>query len=453
MNAFIEQIKEKAKSRFLRDAAHLQIGATIQLIAGVGASVVIVRSFGVIGFGAYSEGLNLYALIYFLGNVGMFQMTVARVSEAVGRKDPKGAARALGVFFRVYSTIAIILMCAGFFGGPLLAKLLKHPVETGIWASILCISGPLMAPFYMVQTALQGTRRMRLLARMENYKEILRAYVTVVGALTFGGPLGAILGEVATSLIAVGLAYFIYRQAHDEPGIELPALREIWRLSKNLTWQEFTDEVRSGMTISVQKNFAALLPQIVPRALLGYFASEKEVGFLSLALNLMAKPMQGLTGISRTLMPTLGALRGAGEHEQLRKLIIKVMLLSGIMMTAGTGAAAIALHWLIPIVYGPQNLPVLDLLPWLWVSMSIAGFAVGAEAFFIIVNKIWVAIRISVSALILTSGPGIYCIYRWHAPGAAMFVMLMYLSAAANVAYIFYYFSQNRKPAVAPGAA
>lgn len=442
-----------AKSRFGRDALMLQLAAGVNMGSGFVTSIVLFRFLGVYGYGNFAEATNLYNLIYFLGNVGFSQICIARVAEAMGRGDEEDAARWLGFFVKAYGILSSILLVIGMLVAPWLGYWIMDDWQVGVWAGFLCLSGPLSLPFYMVQVALHGTRRMRILAEMENLKEMLRSFLVVCGVLLIGDTRGAIAGEIGGSALSVILAYFAYRKAMaDCSSLALPGMRSLYRGARAVTSAELWELTRRGALISVNKNFQALMPTVLPRLLLGHFATSREVGYLNLAQNLMKLPLMGLQGVSRTLMPALGQLKGSGDIEKLRHLMQKIMLLSGGLVSAATAAWGIALLWLLPILYGESARPASQLLPWLFIANAIAGFAVGAEAFFIVVDRVKVAVKISIVSLMIFSPFGFFFIWQWTTVGAAMAVALVHLTAAASIAYIFYYLRRERELAKAKAA-
>jgi O-antigen/teichoic acid export membrane protein len=152
-------------------------------------------------------------------------------------------------------------------------------------------------------------------------------------------------------------------------------------------------------------------------------------------------------------MPALGQLRGAGEEHRMRSVLVRIMALSGGAVMVATAAFALFLHWMIPTLYGEAARPALDLVWWLFVACTIAGFAVGSESFYIVIDRIDVAVKISVTFVAITAPIGYFMIQSWHATGAAAFIALVHGSAATSVAYVFYYLSKPHGHApVAPPA-
>jgi O-antigen/teichoic acid export membrane protein len=443
----VESLKRGIGSRFARDAFYLQIGSGVTMAAGIFTSVALFRLFGAEGYGRYAEAINLYTLLYFLGNVGFSNLTIAKISEAMGRRDPDGVALQLGFFAKAFGLFGVAIAIVGFAAGPTLGVWIADDVEVGWWAAFLSLSGILSLPFYLVQCALQGTRRMRFLAEMENIKEIMRVYCVVLGAAAWGDVRGAIAGEVLGTLFSIPLAVLSYRKGVLDPGMQLPGIRRIARDARATPWSEVWLLARTGALLSVNKNFQALMTSVLPRLLLSHYADSRDVGYFNLAQNLMKVPLLAFQGVSRTIMPVLGQLRGAGDESRLRRFLVKIMLLSGAAMTVLSASFGLLLYFFMPVLYGEESRPALALLPWFFIAMVISGFAVGSEAFFIVVERVHIAVRISMISVGLTLPFGFWLIPAWHAEGAAAFIALVHISAAASVGYVFHYFRTSRHPA------
>ncbi|MFN0205431.1 MAG: lipopolysaccharide biosynthesis protein [Planctomycetota bacterium] len=436
--------KSKLASKFARDAVLLQIAAIVNTGLNFVTSIVLFRGLGVDGYGEYAEALTLYTFIFFVGNVGFSQLAIARVAEAMGRGSEGDVTRWLGFFYKAYGILSFTLAVGGFIVLPAIGNYIFGDTKIGLLGAYLGMQGLISLPFYLVQCALTGTRRMRILAEMENLKELVRAYLIISLTLSIGDPRGAIAGEVAGAIFSIPLAILAYKKATAEPGMMLPGLREILKQSREINGKEIIEMAKKGALLSVNKNFQALMPTVFPRLVLGYFAGHREVGYLNLGQNLMKLPLQGLQGVSRAIMPALGQLRGAGQEDRLRSFLVKVMTLSGLSIMFATAVWGVLLYFAIPIFYGDSARPVLPLLWWLFIANTIAGFAVGSEAFFIVVDKIDVAVKISLIFVSFSIPIGYALISKWHTEGAAAFVALVHGSAATSVCYIIYYLSKRR---------
>lgn len=430
-------------SRFARDAIFLQIASAVTMGANIATSIVTFRVLGAYGYGQFAEAYNIYTLLYFIGNVGFSQLTIARVSEAVGKQDPEELTRWLGFFAKAFGAFSVIFVLAGAGLGPVLGRAILDDSEVGLWASIICLSGPISLPFYLVQCALTGTRRMRVLAEMENLKEIVRAFFIISLTIGVGDPRGTVLGELAGALFSVPLAWFAYWKGRAESGMELPTLRLILKYAMKTRWAQVGELAKVGSLISINKNLQAIIPTVLPRLILGHYSNSREVGYLNLAQNLMKIPLIGLQGVSRTLMPTLGELRGAGRLDRLRSVLSRIMLLSGGIVTIGTAAWGLALYWVIPRFYGESARPALDLIWWLFLSCAVAGFAVGLEAFFLVVDRIKVAIFINTVFIAVSLPLAFPLIENYTSRGAAAYVALVHGSIIVSFVYVFSYFKRH----------
>lgn len=443
--AVLDRVRRFLGSRFARDAVVLQIGAAVGMAGGLATSIATFRLFGAEGYGRLAEAINLYTLMVFAGNAGFATVTITRVSEAMGRVDSDAATRNLGLFVRSYAGLSAVVFAAGWAVCPALGWYVCQDIEVGWWAAVLGALGPLSLPFYTVQCALHGTRRMRLLAEMENLREIVRAACVVFGAVAVGDPRGAILGELTAACIGIPIAWLSYWKAFADPGMELPRVRELLRAALRAQPGEVWSLVRSGLLLSVNKNFTAIMPTVVPRLLLSHFGSARDVGYLNLVQNLMKVPLLAFQGVSRTILPVLGQFRGSGELDRMRSFLVKVMVGSGTAMVVLAGGTALLLRALIPVVYGDAARPAVALLPWFFAAMVIAGFAVGSEGFFVVVGKVHVSAAISLAFALLSVPLGFWMVSQGGAVGAAALVVVAHGGAASNLLYLFSYFRAARR--------
>ena len=132
-----------------------------------------------------------------------------------------------------------------------------------------------------------------------------------------------------------------------------------------------------------------------------------------------------------------GSSRGAGAEERLHRFLVKVMLLSGTGISVATAVFGAILHWFIPFFYGEAARPTLQLIPWLFVAMSISGFAVGAEAFFLVMDQAPYRHPDQCHLGPDLGGAGVWMIAQSQAVGAAAYIALVHGSAGASVVYIF----------------
>lgn len=429
------KVRSVRSSAFVRDSFFLQIGAGVSMVANLVTSVALFRILGADRTGQFFEAVNLFTLLYFLGNVGISQVVVVRISEALGRGGV-GVPEAIGLFVRAHGTYLVVMGVVGAAASPFLGVAFHMGLDVGTWASVLCVSSIASLPFYTVQCVLQGTRRMRLLAEMENLKEITRAFLVLVCAVSLNRPEGAVLGEALSTVFSSVFAWAAYRKAQGEPGAPLPAVRDVLRAAKATGWADVRPVVRTSFFLAIQKNLMALVPTVIPRLMLSYFGNSRDVAFLNLAQNLVRLPLLALQGVSRTIVPLIGKLRGEGQTRVLKKTLTRIMLASGGAVTLASVVWALALTRVIPALYTEAALPAVPLVPWLAASVCIGGFAVGLESFLLVANRLDVAIRSSLVTVAIAFPLGVAAVAHWGGVGAAIYVLLNHATVLFLVAYV-----------------
>ena len=82
----MSRVAKVAKSRFAKDAVTLQLGALLNSGSNLFASLVLAHLLGARMQGVYVVALSLYALLFFLLNLGVQQGTVSQVAKAAGEQ-------------------------------------------------------------------------------------------------------------------------------------------------------------------------------------------------------------------------------------------------------------------------------------------------------------------------------------------------------------------------------
>ena len=196
----------------------------------------------------------------------------------------------------------------------------------------LSFSPLLEVPKQTVTAALQGTRRMKSLAQLENGQEVVRVFAVALGALITFSPLGPIVGLMVGSTIGSIISLAVYTSARADGGYNLPTLRQIFAargqapLLKGLPLC-----LRIGVLRNIDSFCFNVFPQLVVRA----FASPQWVTYFWASHRIMNAPLTLMQGVSRTALPAMSELRGLNDMEMFRRQWLRVTLISGGIISSG----------------------------------------------------------------------------------------------------------------------
>jgi O-antigen/teichoic acid export membrane protein len=292
------------------------------------------------------------------------------------------------------------------FGDEQLGPLLRLYLVQGFWAVV--------AGWTVI--ALQASRRVAALVGFENATGLITHLLPVALVVWGLGVFGAFYGQVAASLVGLGVATVVYARLSRADAL-LPRMGELLagvaRPSIPL-WQR----TRFGLSIALDKNLVSLYT-LAPILLLGLFAPETEVGQLRVALSYMAIPAVLLTPISRLLMVDLPRLR-LQSPKRVRPLFTRLTLLGGLASALLAGPFALVASLLLPLLYGQEYAAATALTAALLLDAATLGFGLAAGPIFRTYDRTDLPIRTSLGILLVGLPLAWVAVQVWGALGAAL---------------------------------
>jgi O-antigen/teichoic acid export membrane protein len=430
------------RGRFARDAVTLQAGGMVGTASGFGASLLLAHILGAELQGTWLVALSLYALAFAVLNVGVVPASVNQIAAAAARGKTDKVASWMGFVGKSYLGIGALLVGVGYWALPRVAGALGAAPEVGLWAWWLCFTPFLEAPRVVCASALQGTRRMLPLARLEAAGELVRLFLVPAGASLTGSPAGAALGQLASTLLGAFLAANLYRRARMRSEGELPSLRAVLR---GIPAVPMRKGMPLGLRVGVLRNVDMLSVTVLPPLFLQAFASPAWVAYFRIAQQIMKIPLMLMQGVSRTALPALSHLAGAGDMERFRTLFRRVTLasgaLSGLALVVGLPVARVLVAHLYPEDYLE---PVWSLCLVLLLGHLALGFAVAIDSFYIAADRLRVALMISIANGVLGNGAMALLGHHHGAMGVAWGMVLTLSGSLAHLVYIVRYFRRHR---------
>jgi len=440
-------------NRFVRNSAALQIGAALNSAGGLASLLALAFLLGSKLQGEYYTAVAMYAGLGLLVNIGILQGTVTQVAGAVARGLDNKVTEWLAFLTKAYVIMGIALPIIGWFALPPIGRLMVHlsgaAFQTGAdglspvdLAWFLTFSPLLEVPRQMVTAALQGTRRMKFLAQVENGQEIVRVFCVCLGALVTFSPLGPVLGLMAGSAIGSIISLAIYGMARMDGGYTLPTIRQVmgaFRAAPLLKGLPLC--LRIGVLRNIDSFGFNVFPQLVVRS----FASPEWVTYFWASHRIMNVPMMLMQGVSRTALPALSELRGMKDMDMFRRQWLKVTLIGGGIISSGILIGLPLIPYLTRWAFPPDyHEPIPLLTKILAVGFVPSAFCVALDSFFIITGRIKALVTVGVIGLPLYVGATILLCRVDPTTGAAWGYSLARIWPLMCFVYIGFYFRQHR---------
>ena len=257
--------------------------------------------------------------------------------------------------------------------------------EIGLWAWWLTFWIPIDVPRACAQVAFHATRRMHALAQLDNGQELMRMFLVLSGALITGSPAGAVAGEIASRVLASGLAAQMYHRARQDGGPWLPSAGEILQRVPGVPLLAGT---RLGVRVGVIKTAATLVVTIIPRLLLGGFVGTSWVAYFNIAQKLMSIPQMMMQGVSRNILPALSEQRSKRDLAGFKRLYLRATLITGSVISGLTLVGLLLIPWVLPAVL-PDDYPKPVLVCCLILTVGVIplSFAVAQDPFYILTDR------------------------------------------------------------------
>lgn len=451
----MNRLKQLLKTPFARQSAILQGSGLTVAALQLFSTVAIANLIGDVEQGTYFIAVAIYGLLFMLMNTGVVQATVVQLASGMAAADTDQVAAWQAFLVKLYLIGGFLLLGVGWFALPLGADVVLHDREAGELALYLMVLPFLELPRVVAQATFQAVRRMHDLAKLELFTEIGRVALVVGLAYSMGDARGPVIGTALAGLVGSVAGVALYRKAAQSGEHKLPSIGKILSRVRDVP-------IRRGLWLGVRvgslRSIDAITVQVMPPLIIaaaGGLAGRNEaaikaaVAHFRIAQRVVQIPLMLLQGISRTTLPALSQMAGRKDAEGFRKAWMRVTAVSGAICVSGMLAVVLArplLPWLLGLVGLPESYhePVSNNIPILAIGAAIVGFSTASEAFYVVADRLRIAMLIA--GIMMWPSMGLTYLFSYHLPatGAAWGVAFTYSVAAMHVAYAYFYFRSGR---------
>ena len=430
----IARVWEMLRTKFVRDAATLQVATGVSQIFQVATTVVLAVMLDADGQGAYYIAIALYGLVYFLINVGVLQATVSQVAAAAARKNEYKSSGWLAFLAKTVAAFGVLIFVAGWFVLPWVSELIYEDRDVGVWAWWLCALPLIELPKVVATAAFQGTRRMVALGQLDNSCELVKLFLVICGAIVTESPQGAIFGLLLSSVVGAVLAAGLYHRARTDGGYPLPSAHVIVQRARGI---KISQGIRQGLRVALLKNGQSLFVNIFPRLIIGAVSGLEYTAYFHIAQRLMSVPMMLADAIRRTALPALGELAGKKDLVNFRRLFFRTAIITGVLTTAALLVLLGLIPWLTRSLYPPGYMvEVYKYSGILLFGYIPFAFATANEAFYIVANKLKALLWITLVGAVITIPLNVLLIDRIDFYGTAWGLVLYQSWVLVHLFYI-----------------
>jgi O-antigen/teichoic acid export membrane protein len=445
-------VRKVLSSRFLRNIAALQAGGIVYAGMNFASAFALAHVLGASRQGSWIVANQLYALAFFVVNLGLLQVAVTQIAagSARGQFDKVGAW--LACLVKVYLLMGVGLVTLGWVLLPPAVAWWRgiNPTidpRVATWAWCLLWTPILDIPRVAVVAAFQGTRRMVRLTQVENAAEVLRSFLVIAGAILTGSPWGPVAGSLAGTVLASLIAVALYRRANKESGsYPLPGVRAILGGIRGVPIRA---AFRDGLKFGIVRQSDALGRKILPPLIVQTFGTSSWVTYLRFAQLLMDLPLLFMQGVGRTALPALAELRGLKDHRLFRRLFLRATLLGGGLIGLGVLLFLPVVPHVLRVFPADYRDPIWTLCLILTLNAIPVGFTITLDSFYLLTGQLRIAVRLSVLCFLSTVATMLFLSGPLPRTGAAWGLVFMGSFSFIHLSYIWWYFRHDPELAAA----
>ncbi|OQY29453.1 MAG: hypothetical protein B6244_03505 [Candidatus Cloacimonetes bacterium 4572_55] len=289
---------------------------------------IIIRYLGVERYGLWGLTMSMVGFLTTL-DLGFGTSITKYVAETKGEGDTERRNRIVSSIFSVYlaisvAVILIVAIAAQFYGD--IFDLPDHLLYEAKWALILIgIRVALNFPFSVYRGILFGQQRIALLNSIEITVNIVEA-VVVITTLYYGyGIIGYATIYLISYLIKASLRlFFAYRETKN-----LHVTPRLFQREK--LWEVTSFSLYAFMTVS-----AAAVAIQMDFIIIKLFDSLAAVAIYSVAIRVSRHVIRMARKFLNVLVPLIAELKGAGDRESIRRVMLEGTKLSLLIVTPTT---------------------------------------------------------------------------------------------------------------------
>jgi len=333
--------------QFVRGTTVTFISGILNLLLGIGTSVILARVLGPEGRGIYALAILLPSLIVTFGNLGIGPATVYYVAQGEFRRQEILGNNVL---------LSVGIGGIGIVAGLIVVLFFRENVFPGVAPGYLLLAlvlVPVQVFFSYVRYVLLGAQRIKEF----NYVQIVQSvlFLGFVALALLGlkaGVNGAILAGLFTWLVVDALVFHLAR-----------------RVAGGVNFKPNISYMKRATTYGIQAHLANILGFLnyrVDMFLVNGFLGPAAVGLYAVGVGLVEKLWMISQAASTVLFP-----RVAAETDEQRRKEFTPLVARTVLWTTALGALLLALfsRWIVLLLYSEAFLPTVSALQALLVGI------------------------------------------------------------------------------------
>jgi O-antigen/teichoic acid export membrane protein len=429
-------------SRFLRDTAVLQVAAAVGSVASLASAFALAFLLGPRSQGEYYLGVATWSFLWVTVNLGLYNVATSQIAAAAARGNSLKVGAWMAWMVKASLATGLCASLVAWFGLPHFARWAYDSPTVGRVTLVLAFTPLAELPRVVLNSALQGARRMGALARVENGQELSRVFFVIAGAIATGDAVGPAIGMVLSSAVGSLLSIDAYRR---EARLSEACLPTLGQVRERLRQVPVRHGLRLGLRVGLVRNIDAYGVQILPSVVLGIFGDTAWITYTRLAQRFVDVARTMMSGINRTALSHFSGLAGKQDLDSLEGAYWRASLGSGVMISVGLLASLPFAPWVIshfPLAYRePVWLCYRILVP----GVMVASFSVANDTFYMVTNTLKVAVVLQVIGLAV--GVSMMSLFAWTWPtvGVAIGLSANFLWALTHMSYAGWWFRRRRR--------
>ncbi|MDE0914866.1 MAG: oligosaccharide flippase family protein [Planctomycetota bacterium] len=443
-------VKGLMGSRFVRDSATLQAASMINSLGSLACALALAHVLGSLQQGEFYLAIATYSFLWFSVNLGLYPVATSQLAAAAARGSDYKVAFWIAYLIKalLWMGVAFVILAVAVL--PWLAEHVYHTPSMSwsaaygqplIKAAALMAFTPLLElPRSACCAAFQGTRRMVVLAKVENGQECVRVFLVVAGAVitrdAVGPAVGMLLASCVGSILAVD-AYVRETRTGEHP---LPKVRMVLGRFKEAP---LFYGLRLGLRLGVTQNMHALGVNILPTMVLGFVGNTRWVAYMRLAQRIVDAIRTLMQGINRTALPYFSELVGLKDLQGLRRAYWRATMGSGALVSTGVLLIGFFVPSIVEAFPSDYRDPVWAVFLVLAPGVMVVSFSVANDTFYLVTDNLRVAITFGAVQfavhLVLLAVLGHF--YPELGPSVAL--TIFFFSSVIHPAYAYFWFKRK----------
>ena len=427
-------------SRFVRDSATLQAASMLNSVASLACALALAHVLGSLQQGEFYLAIATYSFLWFSVNLGLYPVATSQLAAAAARGSDYKVA-----FWTAYLVKALLWMGTAFAilavaVLPWVAEQVYGNERVGWVAALMALTPLVELPRSACCAAFQGTRRMVVLAKVENGQECVRVFLVVAGAVVTQDALGPAIGMLLASCVGSILAVDAYVRETRSGEKPLPKVRTVLGLLKEVP---LFYGLRLGLRLGVTQNMHALGVNILPPLVLGVVGNTRWVAYMRLAQRIVDAIRTLMQGINRTALPYFSELVGLKDLHGLRRAYWRATLWSGALVSTGVLLILPLVPYLVQSFPSDYRGPVWTVFLILAPGVMVVSFSVANDTFYLVTDNLKVAIVFG--AVQFTAHLVALALLAHFFPelGPSIALTLFFFSSVVHPVYAYFWFRRR----------